>query len=360
MATVSTQYSIRRVCPSPSIARTPVAESKAVIEAVRERLPQVPAGERPRMVVFGESLGAFGASGAFEDLADLLRRTDGAMFQGPPNATSLWQRYTDDRQPGSPEHLPVYEDGRRLRWANQPQDLASPPEPFAAPRIVYLQNSSDPVVWWSPATIWSRPDWLAEPRANGVLPGLPWLPVVTFIGLSGDMMDSQSVPAGHGHVRNRTGGGMGGHPPSAGLEARPDREACSNIWADEDTADGLRVVEAGVVDVAAGAGPAQDRAGQHLDFPVGVGFEPVVVSAQGGEVAVVGGSRPDAGSRGRGRITAGRRQPGKQQCRSRVRTHRARLGAGVYRSRAGAVQGDPVGAVAQGAGVFSAQRAVAG
>jgi uncharacterized membrane protein len=201
VATVSTQYSILPSFLSFAVDRpNSVAESKAVIEAVRERLLQVPAGERPRMVVFGESLGAFGASGAFEDLADLLRRTDGAMFQGPPNATSLWQRYTDDRQPGSPEHLPVYEDGRRLRWANQPQDLASPPEPFAAPRIVYLQNSSDPVVWWSPATIWSRPDWLAEPRANGVLPGLPWLPVVTFIGLSGDMMDSQSVPVGHGHV----------------------------------------------------------------------------------------------------------------------------------------------------------------
>lgn len=201
VATISTQYSILPSFLSFAVDRpNSVAESKAVIQAVRERLLQVPAGDRPRMVVFGESLGAYGASGAFEDLSELLGRTDGAMFQGPPNATALWRRYTDERQPGSPEHLPIYNDGRHLRWANQPQDLSSPPGPFEAPRIVYLQNSSDPVVWWSPTTIWSRPDWLAEPRANGVLPGLPWIPLVTFIGLSGDMIDSQSVPAGHGHV----------------------------------------------------------------------------------------------------------------------------------------------------------------
>ena len=83
-----------------------------------------------------------------------------------------------------------------------------------------------------------------------------------------------------------------------------------------------------MVDVAAGAGPALDRAGQHLDFPVGVGFEPVVVSAQGGEVAVVGGSAGCGITWSRSHITAGVGSR-ERQCRSRVRTHRARLGAGV-------------------------------
>jgi uncharacterized membrane protein len=200
VATVSTQYSILPSFLSFLVDRpNSVQESRAVLEAVRERVDAMPPSARPRVVVFGESLGAYGASGAFTDLTDVLRRTDGAMFQGPPNATGLWRRYTAAREPGTPERLPVFDDGRHLRWANQPTDLAQPADPFDAPRVVYLQNASDPVVWWSPALLWDRPDWLAEPRGPGVL-DWPWLPVVTFAGLTGDMMNSQGVPPGHGHV----------------------------------------------------------------------------------------------------------------------------------------------------------------
>jgi uncharacterized membrane protein len=200
VATVSTQYSILPSFLSFAVDRpNSVTESVAVLRAVSDRLEQVSPAQRPRLVVFGESLGAYGASGAFTSLDDLIARTDGAMFQGPPNATSLWREYTDLRDAGSPEHLPVYGGGTHLRWANQPDDLAHPPGPFRAPRVVYLQNASDPVVWWSPDLLWSRPDWLAEPRGQGVLTW-PWLPVITFAGVTGDMMNSQGVPAGHGHV----------------------------------------------------------------------------------------------------------------------------------------------------------------
>ena len=200
VATVSTQYSLLPSFLSFLVDRpNSVAESVAVIDAVRARLTQMPAEQRPRLVVFGESLGAYGASGAFADLPDLLARTDGAMFQGPPEATALWRRYTDARQPGTPERLPVYDDGRNLRWANQPEDLAEPVTAFDAPRVVYMQNASDPVVWWSPALLWDRPDWLAEPRGPGVMTW-PWLPLVSFAGLTGDLMNSMGVPAGHGHV----------------------------------------------------------------------------------------------------------------------------------------------------------------
>ena len=200
VATASTQYSILPSFLSFAVDRpNSVTESVAVLDAVRDRLEAVPAVQRPRLVVFGESLGAYGANGAFANLDDLIEMTDGAMFQGPPNATAMWRDYTDQRQPGTPEHLPVYDAGTHLRWANQPSDLSQPPTPFRAPRAVYLQNASDPVVWWSPDVLWARPDWLGEPRGPGVLTW-PWLPVITFAGLSGDMMNSQGVPAGHGHV----------------------------------------------------------------------------------------------------------------------------------------------------------------
>ncbi len=200
VATVSTQYSILPSFLSFAVDRpTSVTESVAIVGAVRERLEEIPAPRRPRLVVFGESLGAYGASGAFSDLDDVLARTDGAMFQGPPNATALWRRYTDERAAGTPERLPVFDRGTHLRWASTEADLRSPPTAFVAPRVVYLQNASDPVVWWSPSLLWSRPDWLAEARGPGVLTW-PWLPVITFAGLTGDLMNSQGVPPGHGHV----------------------------------------------------------------------------------------------------------------------------------------------------------------
>ncbi|MCU0279753.1 MAG: alpha/beta-hydrolase family protein [Candidatus Nanopelagicales bacterium] len=200
VATVSTQYSILPSFLSFAVDQpNSVEASKSLISAVRTRVLAEPASKRPRVVVFGESLGAYGASGAFGDLAQMLSETDGAMFQGPPNSTALWQRYTAAREPGSPQRQPVYDNGRNLRWANTPAALRTPDAPFEAPRIVYLQNASDPVVWWSPRTLWQRPDWLAEPRGPGVLT-FPWLPVVTFAGLSGDMINSQGVPPGHGHV----------------------------------------------------------------------------------------------------------------------------------------------------------------
>ncbi len=200
VATVSTQYSILPSFLSFLVDRpNSVAESKALITAVRARAATVRADRRPRIVVFGESLGAYGSSGAFQDLPELLRTTDGAMFQGPPNASTLWRRYTDARDPGSPERLPTYDQGRHLRWANLPPDLQSPTTPFVAPRAVFLQNASDPVVWWSPQVAWRRPDWLAQPRGPGVM-DWPWIPLVTFAGLTGDMLNSQGVPPGHGHV----------------------------------------------------------------------------------------------------------------------------------------------------------------
>ena len=201
VATVSTQYSILPSFLSILVdQQNSIDATRTVLDAVVARVQKMPPGRRPAVVVFGESLGAYGANGAFTDLAQLQEQTSGALFEGPPNATDLWRALTDARTPGTPEIRPVYGDGRHVRWANVPTDLATPASPFRSPRIVYLQNASDPVVWWSPRLLWQRPDWLAEPRGPGVLPWLPWIPVFTYSGLTGDMINSQGVPAGHGHV----------------------------------------------------------------------------------------------------------------------------------------------------------------
>lgn len=148
----------------------------------------------------GESLGSFGGESAFGGVDDIAARTDGALFTGPPNANHIWTDVTTNRDPGSPQWLPVYVTGDTVRFGAQaPQDLPQPNAPWGAPRMVSLQHASDPIVWWSPTLMLHEPDWLREERGYDVLDNTRWFPFVTFLQVSADMAVSTNVPDGHGH-----------------------------------------------------------------------------------------------------------------------------------------------------------------
>jgi uncharacterized membrane protein len=172
---------------------------RALFDAVYGAWAQRPAGERPRLYVFGESLGTFGGEAAFSGPADIVNRTDGVLWAGPPNFNELWRGLVADREPGSPEWLPVVDGGRTVRFADRPGDLDRLPPPWDPPRITYLQNASDPIVWWSPQLLFGRPDWLEGTRAPDVSPGMTWLPFVTFWQVTADLVFAVDVPDGHGH-----------------------------------------------------------------------------------------------------------------------------------------------------------------
>jgi len=159
----------------------------------------LPPTHRPRLVVFGESLGAFGGSAAFSGLADLTARTDGALFAGPPNSTQLRRALTHQRVTGSPERLPTYRDGQTVRFAASAADLRAADGTLRTPRVVFLQHASDPIVWWSPQLIWRQPDWLGEPRGPDVVPQMHWFPFLTFWQVTCDMIVGVKPPPGHGH-----------------------------------------------------------------------------------------------------------------------------------------------------------------
>jgi uncharacterized membrane protein len=181
-------------------------DRQAAEEAGRELFDQVyrewvhrPAGERPRLLVFGESLGAFGAEAAFHDVGEVRTRTDGVLLEGPVNSSPRWQELVRNRDPGSTAVLPVVDSGRVIRFAVRPEDLSRPPGPWEHPRVVYLQHGSDPVVWWSPDLLLQRPDWLAEPPAPDRPPGMHWFPVVSFWQTTAALAFSTHVPPGYGH-----------------------------------------------------------------------------------------------------------------------------------------------------------------
>jgi uncharacterized membrane protein len=202
-AIVATQYSYL-----PSWLSFLVDKSRAkaagvtLFDAVYAEWIKHPVDARPKLFVFGESLGTFGGEEAFSGLPDIANRTSGVLWAGPPNTNELWRRYTADRDPGSYEVKPTYRQGETLRWAQQPEDLTTPTADWAGTRVLYLQNASDPIVWWAPRLLTSRPDWLKEPAGRDVLPQLHWVPVLTFFQVSADMMNSTGVPTGHGHSYN--------------------------------------------------------------------------------------------------------------------------------------------------------------
>jgi uncharacterized membrane protein len=167
---------------------------------VYDRWSKAPPATRPRLVVFGESLGSFGGETAFSGEYDLRNRTAGVVFAGPPNFNTLYREFTDDRDDGSPEVEPVYKEGRTVRFSNDPDAGVDPVgTPWDGTRVLYLQHPSDPIVWWSPNLILNEPDWLEEPRGDDVVDAMRWIPFVTFWQVTADLPFSTGVPAGHGH-----------------------------------------------------------------------------------------------------------------------------------------------------------------
>ncbi len=113
---------------------------QALFEAVDAMVKERPEGKRPKLVVFGESLGSFGGEAPFLALNNLVARTDGALFSGPTFNNTIWEDLTRNRDKGSPDvaaHLrqgrerplrprgPTTSAGRRTRGANRGRCICS-------------------------------------------------------------------------------------------------------------------------------------------------------------------------------------------------------------------------------------------
>ena len=176
-----------------------VEAATALFTTVHDHWLTLPADHRPRLVIFGESLGAYGATGAFDGVDDMAANTNGALFTGTPNETPMWRTLTGKRRPGSLERLPVYGDGSTVEFAGQPADLRSGDGTLNRPTVVFYQHASDPVVWWAPRLIWHQPAWLTEPKGPDVIGAMRWYPFVSFWQVSFDLVANFKVPLGHGH-----------------------------------------------------------------------------------------------------------------------------------------------------------------
>ena len=68
-------------------------------------------------------------------------------------------------------------------------------------RLVYLQHSSDPVVFFNQNLAYEEPEWLLEGQRGPDIPKeMVWVPLVTMWQVALDLPAAGSVPIGHGHM----------------------------------------------------------------------------------------------------------------------------------------------------------------
>src|SRR6516162_7130425 len=200
-ATIAIQYSYLPSWISYLVDKAKAqAAGEALFDAVYGAWAKLPAGHRPKLVVAGESLGSFGGEAAFTGANGMANTTNGILFAGPPNFNTLWTQFTSNRQAGSPEIQPIYQNGQIVRFANNPgKGIPPTSQPWNGTRVLYLQHPSDPIVWWSPHLIFSQPDWISEPPGSDVLRSMFWMPFITFWQVTADLPFATGVPDGHGH-----------------------------------------------------------------------------------------------------------------------------------------------------------------
>ncbi|SLN59471.1 hypothetical protein ROG8370_02740 [Roseovarius gaetbuli] len=201
IATVATQYSYLQ-SPLALILETNsgLDQARATLATVHEYWKTLPPGTRPRLYVHGLSLGAWSsmhATNLFRLVGDAI---DGAFWAGPPFPSNFWNYSQNARVPGSPWVLPKIGDGSLVRYASHVADASDAEAEWGEMRIVFLQYSSDPIVFYDPRSLWRPPPWMNEAPAEDTSAHLRFMPIVTQFQLALDLALAFGTPEGHGHA----------------------------------------------------------------------------------------------------------------------------------------------------------------
>jgi uncharacterized membrane protein len=161
---------------------------RLLLWGVQQRLEERPPDRRPRVLVFGESLGAWTSSdvimyqgiGGFDHYG-----IERALWVGLP-WLAKWSRSGMAR--GSSTLVPQGTVGVFDRH-EQLQELTD--EERARMRAVVLSHDNDPIAVFGPDLILQRPYWLADgQRGRGVPAAMRWTPLVTFFQIATDAMSA--------------------------------------------------------------------------------------------------------------------------------------------------------------------------
>lgn len=201
IATVVAQYSYLQ-SPLALIleTRTGLEQATALQDVVHDYWKTLPKDDRPRFYVNGLSLGAWSSMYATNMFRLLDDPIDGAFWAGPPFSSDFWNYVQNHRNPGTPWVLPKIGDGSLIRYASHTADGSEGASEWGKMRIMFLQYSSDPVVFYDPYSLWRAPAWMNDPYATEVTGDLIFMPIVTQFQLALDLALAFGAPPGFGHA----------------------------------------------------------------------------------------------------------------------------------------------------------------
>jgi uncharacterized membrane protein len=197
VATVTLQYSRRPSPLSLGMVRGAREQNRLLWLRILQRLRDRP-GPRPRVVLFGESLGAHTSQDVFLHWGTLgldAMGIDRALWIGTPYGSKWMQQVTrGDRLDVDRESVAVVND--------HAQFTALVEERGSAPRFVLLSHDNDGVTKFGPDLLWYPPDWLGPSRPppepipagspRGIPPAMRWRPLTTFFQSLMDMKNAQT------------------------------------------------------------------------------------------------------------------------------------------------------------------------
>lgn len=195
MASVAIQYSKR---PSPmSLDRVPEGKMqfKMLIKEISKRISKIKANKKPRVVIFGESLGAWTSQDSFID-----QGTDGLVNAGIDNALwigtpygSKWKSQvlqTTTRPDVQPNLVGSFNDINEVRALNSKEKTQL--------RYVMVTHHNDGVALFGASLLYRKPDWLTDPskRPPTVSKSQYYTSPGTFLLTLLDMKNSMNVIPG--------------------------------------------------------------------------------------------------------------------------------------------------------------------
>jgi uncharacterized membrane protein len=194
LASVTVQYSLR---PSP-LSLDRVAEGRRqfrmLIDAIHNALAERPPEKRPRVVVFGESLGAWTSQDAFAHRGTqglLDAHIDRALWIGTPYMSKWKEEVLEgDRPDVDPSLVGRFNDFGELE--------ALAPEARRRLRYVMITHANDAVGHFGLDLLVRAPAWLgpAETRAATVPGAQQWRSPTTFVQTLVDMKNAANVIPG--------------------------------------------------------------------------------------------------------------------------------------------------------------------
>jgi uncharacterized membrane protein len=193
-AIATMQYSL---LPSPmSLTRTGLAveQNRDLMHAITGYLRGMDPDARPRLVLFGESLGALTTQDIWRHRSVEAMDRDfvhSSIFLGTPSATEFAKSWRLNPAKIDP-------DGRLLEVDNFAQYLALPDEHRQRVRHVLISHYDDPIPKFGTNLLLRRPWWLgpAEQRPPGIPRSSTWRPGTSFVLTGVDMVNAMEVIPG--------------------------------------------------------------------------------------------------------------------------------------------------------------------